>query len=82
MSFSHKKHRKLKNVLSLCASSFVAAKLLLERFVVTHFLKLLLIFTTALAVWSKIVPAILDQFLAQLLALRMTITLKCKYGKQ
>lgn len=37
--------------------------LLSERFVVTHLLKLLLIFTTSFAVWAKIVPAVLDYLL-------------------
>lgn len=53
--------------------------LLLKRFVVTDLLKLLLIFTTAFAVWAKIVPAVLDYLLPQLLALRMTVSLKCQY---
>lgn len=50
--------------------------LLGQRFVVTGFLKLLLIFTTAFAVWAKIVAAVFDSLLAQFLALRVTRALK------
>jgi len=58
-----KKHQKLKKLLLifellvlLCGSK----TLLFERLVVTDLLKPLLICTALFAVWTKIVPAILD----------------------
>jgi hypothetical protein len=56
--------------------------LIAQRLVVTDFLKLLLVLTTAFAVRSEIVAAILDQLLPDFLTLRMTIPLEGQHGKQ